>query len=153
MKIFSAEDVLDSVKAVLQKNLPGVITAINSERSDLELPQIGNADYYYNPREAANSNGFIVLEYNLSSPKGRNTNLSLTMQIDIFLGFLVPNLSDEQSLRMACRYQTAIMEAIRKGSDEISHDVEYESVNQGKVNIGNRDLYGTMWSITIPVIL
>lgn len=153
MKIFSAEDVLDKVKAVLQANLPGVITKINSERTDLELPAIANGDYYYNAREAANSNSFIVLEYGLGSPKGNNGRFSLIMQIDIFLGFLVPNLSDEQGQRMACRYQAALFEALRQGADDISYDLQYDAINQGKVNIGNRDLYGVMWSVTVPVVL
>lgn len=153
MKIFSAEDQLDAVKATLQKYLPGVITKINTDRSDLTLLQVNNNDYFYNPREATNSNTFIVLEHEIDTPVGGNTKVGLTLQVNIFLGFLIPNLTDTQAFRLACRYQGALYEAVRKGSDEISYDVKYVSTNQGKVSMGNRDLYGVMWTITMPLTL
>ncbi len=154
MRIFSAEDNLDAVKAVLQKYLPGVITQINTDRNDnLTLTSVSSNDYFYNPREAANSDIYIILEYSINSTTGRNTKVGMEMQIDIFLGFMIPNLTDMQAFRLACRYQGALYEALRKGADEISYDVKYNATQQGKVSMGNRELYGVMWTITIPVTL
>ena len=152
MKIRSADTVLLELREKLKEVLPGVITELNSERTDFQLNPIQQNCYFLNVTEATNAAQFVVILGSLGNTRNAGKHTAETLTVDLVVGF-VPTAykTAERAMCASYRYQAALKEAFSRMELPYGHIYYVGAEPPGSMRVNNQALYGAMLTYEIQL--
>ena len=145
MAKYDVETYLTDLKSIFQSNLNNRITAINAEKTGLQIPLIPDEAWYFNHiPEVWSYNQFVVWGLNGISLSSSQPGAAI-QTVDAFIEVAVQDKGqkvNEQVIYQLLRYSRSLLEVATKNHDRIQGygNLQLESLSPSLVDISGKRL-------------